>query len=58
MSSRIALCTMKFVGNGFNSGAVRVLRFDAADILDDYRLDGALRLIAEEAATPLPPRSG
>jgi very-short-patch-repair endonuclease len=28
---------------------IRVLRFNAADILDDHRLDGALRMIAAEA---------
>ena len=37
---------------------VKVLRFTAEDILDDHRLDGVLRMIANEAASSSPATRG
>jgi very-short-patch-repair endonuclease len=37
---------------------VRVLRFTAADVLDDHRLEGALRMIVEEAGSSSPAKPG
>jgi very-short-patch-repair endonuclease len=34
---------------------IRIVRFTAAEVLDDHRLEGALRMTAEAASTPLPP---